>query len=561
MSPKFNITAVIQAVDKASRIFDKIGKKIGGLGKVFEKMGDIAENATSFIVAELGIRALDAVQNFFSGSIDAFGDFETAMANVSTLLGEGGDATAMFGDQLKAMSEEIPVAGVNDLANGLYQVLSAGVPASDALTILETAAKGAKAGVTDTFTSVDALTTVLNAYGMGAEQANQVSDIFFATVKAGKTTFPELASSMSNVIPTASAMGVKFEEVSAGLATLTAGGLSTSEAATSLNSVMVAMLKPSTDMQKAFEDLGFESGETMLATLGLKGSMDALTGVIEKGEVSATDLFPRVEALKAVFPLTGAQADKFADNLDNISNSSGEAEKAFGKQADTHQSKMQTMQNAMQNLQMVLGEALAPALEEIAAIFSENKEEIKAVMSVLGTLIKSGIWVAISALKGFWVIGKAVWDFLVGFGKILVDIGKFFYDHIIGPINFAKAVWESFGRAFKDVYDTYIAPIVRAVKKAIDTIKGAFDWLSNALVGHSIWTDMLDEMLKQTEARMPKITKQFEKAGFTISGGVARTGGNMNITSPLIVIQGSADEATALRASQIVVDELRRMRR
>lgn len=558
MSTHFDITTNIVAVDKASRVFDKVGKKASGLG---ERISNMATIAGGFIATQLAMKAAGAVQDFVGGSIDAFGDFETAMANVNTLIGSSQDAMALFGDDLKVMSEEIPVQGVNDLANGLYQVLSAGVPASDALAVLETAAKGAKAGVTDTFTSVDALTTVLNAYGMSAEEVNRVSDIFFATVVAGKTTFPELASAMSNVVPTASAMSIKFEEISAGLATLTAGGLTTSEAATSLNSVMIAMLKPSTDMQKAFEALGFESGEMMLASLGLKGSMDALSGVIERGEASATDLFPRVEALKAVFPLTGAQADKFAENLDNITESSGAAEEAFGIASDTHQSKMQMMSNAMQNLQMVMGEALAPALEEVAAIFSENKEEIKMVMEVLGTLIKDGIWVAIAALKGFWVIGKATADFLVWFGKIIFDLVHLYFTPLELAIYAITGNWEAFGRRFQEVYDQYIAPVVEAVKNAIDSIKGAFDWLSNALVGHSVWTDMLDEMLKEAEQTMPKITQQFEKAGVTIAGNVGQTGSNMNITSPLIVIQGSADEATAMRSAEIVVNELRRIRR
>ena len=552
----YDIKAVIKAEDKASNTFKKVGKSSGALGGAFKKLGGAGNVMAGNLAAGLATSGAQAVTSFVSSSVDSFGNFEASLANVQTLLSDGQDVNTLFSEQLKAMAEEIPVEGVTSLAEGLYQVLSAGVPASEALAFLEVAAKGAKGGVTDTFTAVDGLTTVLNAYALPASEANRISDIFFATVVAGKTTFGELSSAMSTVIPTASAMNVNFEEVAAAMATLTTGGLSTAESGTALNSVMVAMLKPSGEMEAAFEKLGFETGEAMLESEGLAGSMALLAGVIESGDASATDLFPRVEALKAVFPLTGAQAETFAKNLDNMANSSGAAGDAFGVASDTHQSKMQLMSNSMENLKMILGGALAPALQEIAAILSENSAEIGLLFSALGTLITGGIWVAIATFKGLYIIGESLINLFAWMGEKIVDMIDLAFLPLQLIFHALSGDWDAFGNTFKRVYENTIEPIIDAFTGSMDAIGGVVESLANFLVGNSVWTDMLDEMGKQSEKKLPEIEQNFKGLSNDIGGGIRQInpaiamseGSNMginrviSINAPLVNIEGSANE-------------------
>ncbi|KKM23183.1 hypothetical protein LCGC14_1617750, partial [marine sediment metagenome] len=48
-------------------------------------------------------------------------------------------------------------------------------------------------GITSTLVAVNAITTVLNAYGMEADRASHVSDLLFQSVKGGKINFEQLA--------------------------------------------------------------------------------------------------------------------------------------------------------------------------------------------------------------------------------------------------------------------------------------------------------------------------------------------------------------------------------
>jgi len=240
-----------------------------GLAKAQLGIRGITSSALGGKAAMIGLGAGLAV--FAAGaltikkSVSAWGEYEQAMANVSTLMDEGQHALAVYGDEVSRLATTLPVAGGQlEVASGLYQTISAGITdAAEATAFLEVAMKGAVGGMTDTRTMVDGLTTVINAYGMEAGEAEAVSDIFFTTIKRGKTTAEELAPALSRVISTASAAKVGFTEVAAALATMTKQGLNTSEAVTALNRLMMEFLKPNEELRAAIVETALATGVTL----------------------------------------------------------------------------------------------------------------------------------------------------------------------------------------------------------------------------------------------------------------------------------------------------------
>jgi TP901 family phage tail tape measure protein len=152
------------------------------------------------------------------------------MGEVRTIMDESVISFDVANEKVKALALTLG-APAPEVAAGLYQTLSAGVTdAAEAFILLEQAGQLAVAGVASTSEAVDLLTTVTNAYGevVTAQGIEKTSDMIQKTIQLGKTTMPELAASMGQVLPTASALGVSFEEVAASVATLTLSGLSTS---------------------------------------------------------------------------------------------------------------------------------------------------------------------------------------------------------------------------------------------------------------------------------------------------------------------------------------------
>ena len=199
-------------------------------------------------------------------------DFETQMANIFTLMDEGTIASRDWKNEVLDLSKKVPQS-TDVLAKGLYDIVSAGIDAGKAMDVLEVASEAATAGLTDTAVSADAITSVLNAYSLEAEEATDVSDVLFTTIKYGKTTFAELGPAIGKVVATASAAGVPFEEVGAALATMTISGLNTDEAVTALNQTILSFLKPTDQAKEAAEELGFDLSATKLASEGLGGAM------------------------------------------------------------------------------------------------------------------------------------------------------------------------------------------------------------------------------------------------------------------------------------------------
>lgn len=189
-----------QATRSLSKFNRTIQRSMRSVGLSFKRM---------FAGAAIGFAALIKHGNAFRQS----------MAEVSTMLGQGSTALPLMTKQVRELSAEFGVAK-KTLAEGLYNALSAGVPADNAIDFLRTATKSAVGGVTDVATAVDGLTTVLNAYGMSADRVGSVSDILFQVVKEGKITFGELAENVGKIAPTARVAGVELRDLSAMIATL-----------------------------------------------------------------------------------------------------------------------------------------------------------------------------------------------------------------------------------------------------------------------------------------------------------------------------------------------------
>lgn len=273
-----------------------------------------------------------AVTQVLKGWISDSIEFQREFANVTTLV----DTSAVNVDQLR--TRVIGLGGSlgtsSDLAKGLYQTLSAGVAPAKSIEFLTTAARFATAALTDTFTSVDVLTTVINAYGLAASDAAKVSDMLFEVIKQGKITGQELAGALGKVIPTAATLGIGLDEVGAAIATLTKGGIKADEAVTSLNQVLLTFIKPSDEAAALAKQMGIELSAEAVAAKGLLPALKELAVAADGNALATATFFGNIRALKGVLSLTGPQAAEFERILDTMQNTAGNVNKAFEKQAN-----------------------------------------------------------------------------------------------------------------------------------------------------------------------------------------------------------------------------------
>lgn len=348
-------------------------------------------------------------------------DFETNMTNVYTLMDDATIASQDWEKEILDLSKEFGES-TDSMSKGLYDIVSSGIPASDALGLLETATIAAKAGLSDTATSVAAITAVINAYGMSAEDATKISDIMFQTVNYGVVTFPELASSIGGVISSAAEANVSFEEVGAAIATMTLSGLTADEAVTALNQTILSFIRPTDQARAAAEKLGFKLDATNLAAKGLPGVFSELSekiGItvedivaleeagVEEGEMwdelarrtganieILAELFPNVRALKGALNLARNEGEDFTEMLGRMKDSSGAASAAYAKQAQTTKHTWDVAVASLKAAAITMGNELLPMLTKVlewvakvADKFSELPDPAKKFVLALGGIV------------------------------------------------------------------------------------------------------------------------------------------------------------------------------
>ena len=307
-------------VEKAHKASDKLGGSVSKLTTLAKGLG------AAF--------AAKQVFDFFADGVRRANEFETSVAEVHTLLGK----TAPIEGYAKAAEKMALAFGgtAKGQMQALYDVVSAGnSDLASASKVLETANKLAVAGVTEVGVAVDGLTSVLNAYGKEASDAESVSDVMFTAVKLGKTTVEELASSVGKIAPLAAAMGVSFEEVAAAMAVTTAKGINTSESVSGLKAALSNVLKPSGEAAKLAAELGIAFNAQALEA---KGLVPFLKDVQEKTGGNTEQmgkLFGSVEGLNTILALTDGELQAVSAALQETTNAGGATAEALDIVADT----------------------------------------------------------------------------------------------------------------------------------------------------------------------------------------------------------------------------------
>ena len=179
----------IRAGQAFVELFTDDSKLVRGLRRAEKQLKAFGARIKKMGLGLVRLSAIMAAPLVAGGKV--FADFEEQLAKVSTMLDEPAKYMDAYKKAIRDMAVEFGES-TQALANGLYDILSASIPAERALDVLAVAVKAAKAGMTDTATSADALTTVLNSYGLSAQYAQSVSDLLFSVVKRGKLTFADL---------------------------------------------------------------------------------------------------------------------------------------------------------------------------------------------------------------------------------------------------------------------------------------------------------------------------------------------------------------------------------
>ena len=360
-------SAYVQIIPSADGISGKLAEVMGGeaaaAGKISGKgLGLALVRTLTKVVAAAGIGKM--LQSAFTGGTA----FESAMAKVGTIADTTKVPLESLSSQVLQVSGDMHI-GANEIAEAAYQAISAGQDTGNAVAFAGQASMLATAGFTSSASAVDILTTALNAYGKGADEAGHVSDVLLTTQNLGKTSVDELAGSMGLVIPLAAAYNVSMENLSSGLAIMTANGIATAEASTYTKSMLNELGDTGSSVGKILKQ---QTGKSF-AELNADGKSlgDVLQVLYDSVGGNATEfagLWSSVEAGTGALSLASSGADKFNGVLQQMQADSGATQTAYDTMTDTMAYKLDGVKTNAQNLGTALFDAVSGRLGEGVAL-------------------------------------------------------------------------------------------------------------------------------------------------------------------------------------------------
>ena len=418
-----------KAMEKAEKALQNLNaeaaRHAGGMSQSFMTAGDslvkLGANmqSTGDKIAGFGAsitKATAPIAGIGAAAVKMAADYENAVAKVYTIM----DKHVMTTDDMSKSILDLSTAtgkSATELADATYQALSASVSTEKVAGFVEDAVKLSKAGFTETATAVDTLTTVINAYGYSADDAQMISDKLVQTQNKGKTTVDEMAQSIGKVIPTAAAYNVNLDNLCSSYVVLTKQGINTAEATTMLNGMMTELADSESAVNIGLKEMtGKTFGELMASGMSLGDVIQLLSDAVGGNREEFANLWGNVRAGKAALAIANAGSQEFNETLDSMADSTGLCEKALEDLA-TPMSKANKALNAVKNTGILLGEeiigAAVPSLEKL----SEKAQELYKWFSDLDEGTKQNI-VRIGALAV--AIGPAI----TAFGKLYGGVGK-----------------------------------------------------------------------------------------------------------------------------------------
>lgn len=361
-----------------------------------------AKSARSDLGSTLATSAVMAAP--FVGMLSKAADFEAVMSKVKAITVSDDKAMQQLTATARELGEKTMFSATQageamtylGMAGWNSQQIMAGMPG-----LLNLAA----ASGTDLARTADIVSDDLTAFGLSAEHAGHMADVFAKTSTKTNTNVEMLGETMKYAAPVAHAFGASLEETAALTGLMANSGIKASAAGTALRSGFLRLAGTSAKSTKAIEEMGLslseataqqEEARAALASLGI--AMDDTNGPRKMGAI-VRDLADRTKdmskeqrlaTLATIFGTNAASAwvaviDQGPDALDQLTKELENSDGAAAAMAETMQNNargaMVRLQSASESVAISIGSTMLPTLAELGDSLANEAAYVSKVAS------------------------------------------------------------------------------------------------------------------------------------------------------------------------------------
>jgi TP901 family phage tail tape measure protein len=396
------------------------------LGKVKTQVEDTGETAVEVSdsaqrnAAAVGVAIAAIATSLVAAGLKAYefsSQFQAAFAKTQTIM----DTNVMAAEDMRSavlrLSRDSAMAA-GDVSEAVYQAISGSVDTADAVAFVDKANQLAVAGFTSLTNATDVLTTTLNAYHLGAEKVNGISNVLIQTQNLGKTSVDELAASMGKSIATGSAYGVDLQNLSTAYVELTRNGIATAESTTYINSMLNELGDSGKTVGKILQErTGKSFGQLMQDGASLGDVLGILLDSVDGNTEAFMGLWGSQEAGKAANAIASQSIADFNKVLGQMnaemSGTTGTTEQAYETMTSTSEFIDKRLTNSVHNLAIAYGDILAPPLDAIKSLGADILDGITELIrsspfaAAAISAISTGVVVFVGALSAYVIVSKA----------------------------------------------------------------------------------------------------------------------------------------------------------
>lgn len=264
-----------------------------------------------------------------TAAINAGRSFEAGMSEVKAISGASRKDLEALTNKAKEMGATTKFSATQ-ASEGLKYMAMAGWNSQQMIAGLPGVMNLAAASGENLGTVSDIVTDALTAMGLKASDSAHFADVLATAASSSNTNVAMMGETFKYAAPVAGALGYNIEDLAQAIGLMGNAGIKSSQAGTSLRSILTRLAKPPKDCANAMEDYGISiknSDGSMKSLMKVMENMrDSLQGLPKDEQSAAAAALGGQEAMSGLLAIVNASESDFNKLSKAIDNASGAAQ-------------------------------------------------------------------------------------------------------------------------------------------------------------------------------------------------------------------------------------------
>ena len=362
---------IVETEQELRRLQEEAARTNTTLAKISEVGGKL-ENAGNTIAGAgrkmMGVTTV--IGGLGTAAVKTAADFDTSMSKVAAVSGATGKDLEALRDKAREMGAKTKYSA-SEAAEAMNFMAMAGWKTEDMLSGIDGIMNLAAASGEDLATTSDIVTDALTAFGLTAKDSGHFADILAAASSNANTNVGMMGETFKYCAPIAGALGFSAEDTAEAIGLMANAGIKSSQAGTSLRSIM-------NNLTGDIKLSGAALGDVTIATTNAEGSMRGLSDILadcrgafsqlsESEKANAAESLVGKNAMSGFLALMNAAPADIAKLSGAIDNCDGASAKMADTMQDNLAGQLTILKSQLQELAIAFGEILMPAIRNIVS--------------------------------------------------------------------------------------------------------------------------------------------------------------------------------------------------